>query len=76
MAKATTIQAKIDEDTEVRAQSILNALHISMPEAISMYLRQIIFHGGIPFAVKIPNELTAKVLADAQAGKGVQGHSI
>jgi DNA-damage-inducible protein J len=71
MAKATTIQARIDEDTKVRAQSILNALHISMSEAISMYLRQIVFHGGIPFEVKIPNELTAKVLADAEAGKGL-----
>lgn len=72
MAKAATIQARIDEDTKVRAQNILNALHIPMSEAISMYLRQIIFHRGIPFELKIPNELTAKTLREAEAGKGLR----
>ena len=71
MSRNATIQARIDEDTKLRAQNILKTLHISMSEAISMYLRQIIFHRGIPFELKIPNELTAKTLRDAEAGKGL-----
>jgi len=69
MAKNTTIQARIDGNTKTKAQRILGALNISMSEAISFYLRQIIFHKGIPFELKIPNELTAKTLEKAEKGE-------
>jgi DNA-damage-inducible protein J len=42
-----------------------------MSEAISMYLSQITLHNGIPFEIKIPNEVTAKTLKDAENGKNV-----
>jgi DNA-damage-inducible protein J len=50
---------------------ILKKLNISMSEAISMYLSQITLHNGIPFEIKIPNEVTAKTLKDAENGKNV-----
>lgn len=71
MANSTTIQARVDVDTKKQAKRILDALDISMSEAITMFLRQIIFHRGIPFELKIPNELTAKTLRDSEAGKGL-----
>ena len=42
-----------------------------MSEAISMYLSQITLHRGIPFEIKIPNEITAKALADSENGKNL-----
>ena len=36
-----------------------------------MYLSQIVLHNGIPFEIKIPNEVTAKTLQDSEAGKNV-----
>ncbi len=42
-----------------------------MSEAISMYLSQITLHNGIPFEIKIPNEVTAKTLKDAENGKNL-----
>ncbi len=69
MAKTATIQTRIDEDTKLKAQGILNDLDISMSEAIKMYLKQIIFHKGIPFEVRIPNEITLKTHEKAKAGK-------
>lgn len=71
MANGTTIQARVDVNTKKQAKRILDALDISMSEAITMFLRQIIFHRGIPFDLKIPNELTAKTLRDSEAGKGL-----
>lgn len=71
MANSTTIQARVDVDTKKQVKGILDALDISMSEAITMFLRQIIFHRGIPFNLKIPNELTAKTLRDSEAGKGL-----
>jgi len=40
-----------------------------MSEAISMYFTQVALHKGIPFDVKIPNELTAATLLKAEEGK-------
>jgi len=71
MANSTTIQARIDVNTKKQVKGILDALGISMSEALSMYIRQIILHRGIPFELKIPNELTAKTLRDSEAGKGL-----
>lgn len=62
MPRSATIQARIDPDVKKDAQAILNKLNISMSEAISLYLTQVALHKGIPFEIKIPNELTAETL--------------
>jgi DNA-damage-inducible protein J len=71
MAKTATIQTRVDPIVKNNAQNILKKLNISMSEAISMYLSQITLHNGIPFEIKIPNEITAKTLKDAETGKNV-----
>ena len=71
MAKTATIQTRVDPDIKYNAQIILKQLNISMSEAISMYLSQITLHNGIPFEIKIPNEVTAKALKDTENGKNV-----
>jgi DNA-damage-inducible protein J len=69
MARTATIQARIDPKVKDEAQKILNKLHISMSEAISIYLTQVALTKGIPFDVKIPNELTAATLRKSEEGK-------
>ena len=69
MGKTATIQARIDPEIKAKAQDILRSLNISMSEAISMYLTQVTLHKGIPFEIKIPNELTAKTLRKSEKGK-------
>ena len=71
MAKTATIQTRVDPATKNKAQRILKKLNISMSEAISLYLSQITLHNGIPFEIKIPNEVTAKTLEDAENGKNL-----
>ncbi len=71
MAKTATIQTRVDPATKNKAQKILKKLNISMSEAISLYLSQITLHNGIPFEIKIPNEVTAKTLEDAENGKNL-----
>ncbi len=68
MVKTATIQTRVDPAVKKDAQIILKKLHISMSEAISMYLSQITLHKGIPFEIKLPNELTAKTLKDSENG--------
>ncbi|MFC1514073.1 type II toxin-antitoxin system RelB/DinJ family antitoxin [candidate division KSB1 bacterium] len=68
MAKTAVIQTRINPETKAKAQRVLNTLNMSMSEAISVYLTQIALHNGIPFDIKIPNELTAKTLKDSELG--------
>ena len=69
MAKTAVIQTRINPEIKAKAQKILNKLNMSMSEAISVYLTQITLHKGIPFEIKIPNELTARVLKNSEADK-------
>ena len=71
MAKTAIIQTRVDPEIKNNAQKILKKLNISMSEAISMYLSQITLHNGIPFEIKIPNEITAKALKDSENGKNI-----
>jgi DNA-damage-inducible protein J len=71
MPKTATIQARIDAKTKSEAQRILSELDITLTQAIVVYLRQIIFNNGIPFALKIPNDDTAKALEESERGEGL-----
>ena len=71
MGKTATIQTRVDPAVKRNAQIILNKLNISMSEAISMYLSQITLQRGIPFEIKIPNEVTAKTLRDSENGNNL-----
>jgi len=69
MPRTATIQARIDPEVKKDAQAILSKLNISMSEAISLYLTQVALQKGIPFEIKIPNELTAETLIKSDNGK-------
>jgi DNA-damage-inducible protein J len=68
MPKTATIQTRVDPKVKQNAQMILKTLNISMSEAISMFLSQITLNKGIPFEIRIPNEVTAQTLKDAESG--------
>ena len=71
MIKSETIQARINPKIKKEAQKILGQLHITMSEAIAMYFTQIALQKGIPFDIKIPNELTAQTLEESEKGKNL-----
>jgi DNA-damage-inducible protein J len=66
---ATTIQVRLDKRTKDQAQKVFRMLDISMSEAVKLFLRQVAFHGGIPFEIKIPNAVTDKALRESEEGK-------
>ena len=58
MARAATRTAnvftRVDPETKEQAEAILDQLGIPMSNAITMFLRQIVMHRGIPFDMKLP----------------------
>lgn len=63
------INTRVDENTKRQAQDILEKLEMSLSEAISVYLKQIIYQKGIPFDIKIPNDATIETFRKTDAGK-------
>jgi len=75
-----TIQFRTDEATKAQSSEIFGTLGITMSDAINMFLRKSILHGGIPFELKIPkyNKTTLNALADMERskGKGIRGKNV
>ncbi|MBL1212867.1 MAG: type II toxin-antitoxin system RelB/DinJ family antitoxin [Ignavibacteriae bacterium] len=69
MNKSATIQARIDPSVKKKAQRIFSKLNITMSEAISLFLTQVSLNKGIPFEIKIPNELTEETLLKSENGE-------
>lgn len=77
MARTANIYTRVDPVVKDQAERILEQLGIPMSNAISMFLRQVVLHNGIPFEMKLParrplvyGELT-KEQFDAEIQKGV-----
>ena len=54
MAKTANLYARIEPDIKEQAEKILTALGIPASNAITMFYKQIILQGGLPFEVKLP----------------------
>jgi DNA-damage-inducible protein J len=72
MTKTTTIRARIEPSLKSEVEAILCELGLTASETIHLLYRQIKLRRGIPFAVEIPNALTAKTLRDSRTGKNVK----
>jgi len=59
MQKNAIIHTRINADLKAGAENILESIGISSSEAIRLFYKQIELHKGIPFDVKIPNQLTS-----------------
>jgi DNA-damage-inducible protein J len=66
MSGSATVQVRVDGQTKTQAKKVLDALHLSMSEAICLFLRQVVLHRGIPFEVRLPNALTRETLEKAE----------
>jgi DNA-damage-inducible protein J len=75
-----TIQFRTDESTKHECSALFNKLGLSMSDAINLFLRQTLLHGGLPFEVKLPscNSVTIAALADMEQskGKGIKGQDV
>lgn len=67
-----TIKFITDDATKDLSTEIFRQLGITMSEAINIFLRQSILHGGLPFDVRIPkyNKVTLAAFEDMQQSKG------
>ncbi len=66
----TYVRARIDSITKERATQALDALGLSVSDAIRMLLMRVADEQCLHFEVKVPNNKTRKAMAELESGKG------
>jgi len=72
MSKTATIRARMEPNLKSEVEDILERLGLSASETIQLLYRQIKLRQGLPFDVRLPNELTALTLRRSKKGQRVK----
>lgn len=70
MRADTVVRARIDSETKERATAALEAMGLSVSDAIRLLMLRIADEQRLPFAVQVPNATTAKTMAELDGSKG------
>ena len=70
MSSDTVVRARIDSGTKARATEALQAMGLSVSDAIRMLLLRVAVEKRLPFAVQVPNPTTVKAMKELDKGKG------
>ncbi len=70
------VRARIDTDTKERATEALEAMGLSISDAIRLLMLRIADERRLPFEVKVPNATTRKAIAELETGKGKRFASV
>jgi DNA-damage-inducible protein J len=72
----TYVRARIDTKTKDRAADALEAMGLSISDAIRLLMLRIADERRLPFEVKVPNATTRKAIAELETGKGKRFASV
>ncbi|MEZ9133297.1 type II toxin-antitoxin system RelB/DinJ family antitoxin [Vibrio breoganii] len=72
------LSTRIDHDTKVAFTNICDEVGLSTSQAIKLFAKAVINHGGIPFELRVPqpNDVTAAAIMELVEGKGHQTNSV
>ena len=66
----TYVRARIDTRTKELASDALEAMGLSVSDAIRLLMIRVAEENRLPFNVKVPNATTRKAIAELETGKG------
>ena len=70
MRTDTVVRARIDPDIKARATEALEALGLSVSDAIRLLQIHIAEEKRLPFTGRVPNAVTTKAINELESGKG------
>jgi DNA-damage-inducible protein J len=59
------LHVRVDDETKEKATIALNAMGLSMSDAIRLFLKRVVAEQAIPFEIKVPNAETRAAMAEA-----------
>lgn len=66
----TYVRARIDSITKARAEDALQAMGLSVSDAIRLLMLRIADEQRMPFEIRVPNDTTRTAINELEAGKG------
>jgi DNA-damage-inducible protein J len=69
MAADTIVRARIDTETKQRAAAALDAMGLSISDAIRLLMLRIAEEQRLPFDLKVPNQKSVLAMRDLVRGK-------
>lgn len=76
MTVDTVVRARINTATKEKAAAALEAMGLSVSDAIRLLMLRIADEQRLPFAVEVPNAATRKAMRDLEKGKGHTAASV
>lgn len=71
MTKSAMIRARVDPSLKEEAENVFEALGLSATQAITLFYQQVKWYRGLPFEVRVPNEVTLKTFEETDAGQNL-----
>ena len=65
MASSTMIHVRIDEQIKKKAAKTLDAMGLSLSDAVRVFLVRVVAEKQMPFSLKVPNAETLSSMAEA-----------
>ena len=72
----TYVRARIDTATKERAADALEAMGLSISDAIRLLMLRIADERRLPFDIKVPSTTTRKAITELEAGNGKRFKSV
>lgn len=63
------VRARVEPELKREAAEVLKASGVDISTAIRLFLRSVVEHGGMPFALPRPNAETLAAIRDAKEGR-------
>jgi len=72
----TFVRARIDSETKDKASTALQAMGLSVSDALRILLRRVAADQAFPLELKVPNAETRTAIEELEAGQGHRATSI
>lgn len=64
-ATTTMVHVRVDEKIKAQATETLNAMGLTVSDAVRVFLTRVVADNALPFALKAPNEISRSAIAEA-----------
>ena len=76
MVADTTVRARLDTETKLRATQVLDSVGLNASDLIRLTFRKVALEGRLPFTIDLPNTTTRAALDELDRGRGTRFSSV
>jgi DNA-damage-inducible protein J len=64
-ARSSMLHVRVDDDTKEQATTALEAMGLSVSDAVRLFLRRVVADQAFPLELKVPNAATRSAMVEA-----------